>query len=132
MFALLRWFGFFLSSYLIFSSLKSSATIFQPSLAVALNAQVPHSDNSRVPKANTTFRVISHSHQYTGSPPWIAIPLLQNYYSLCLSCCRPSFGGHIRPAQVSSRLVEVGATAELPRPSGSASKELSLTLTPAL
>lgn len=107
-FALLGWFGFFFpSSYLIFSSLKSSASIFQPSLAVSSNAQVPPSDNSRVPKANTTLKVISHSQEYTGSPPWMAIPLLQNYYSLCLSCCSPSFGGYLRPAQASSRLEQL-------------------------
>lgn len=133
LFVSLGWFGFFLSRYLIFSSLKSSASIFQPSLAVSSNAQAPHSGNSRVPKANTALRVIfSHSQENTGSPPWSAIPLLQNDYSLCLSCCSPSFGGYLRPAQASSRLAELGATAELPSPTGSVSKELCLTLTPAL
>lgn len=74
---------------LFFSSLRTSPLIFQPSLAVFSHAQVPHSGDSKAPKANITLRVISTSHSQadTGSPPWRDDPLLQNYNSLCLSCC---------------------------------------------
>lgn len=89
--------GFSLPAISFFSSLKPSASIFQPNLAVPRNAQV-HSDTSGVPKANTTLRVISHSQEDTGSPPWIAVPLLQNYYSVFLSRCSPFFRGYLSPS----------------------------------
>lgn len=100
----------FLFPAISFSPLLNPVPRF--SSPVSSKTQVPHSENSRIPKANTTLRVVSHSQEDTGSLPWIAIPLLQNYYSLRLSCCSPSFGGYLRPDQASPRLVELGATAE--------------------
>lgn len=109
------------SIYLFFSSLRTSPLIFQPSSAVFSHAQVPHSGDSKAPKANITLRVISTSHSQadTGSPPWRDDPLLQNYNSLCLSCCSLFFGGYLSPAQASLRLAELTVTEELPSPIGS-------------
>lgn len=89
---------------------------------------VTYPGTSKLPKGQHSP---SQSRADMGSPPWRDGPLLQNHDSLCFSCCRLSFGGHLSPAQASLRLVELTASAELPSPTGSEFEKLCLTLTPA-
>lgn len=129
LFVLLCWFGFSLSSHLIFSSLKSSASFFQPSVIKNPSASFRQLKNTQGKHNSQGDLPFSGRHRVSSldcysSPPKLLFPLPQLLQPFLwrLSQASPSF----------LKAGWTGSNCRVISPSGSVSKELCLTLSPAL